>query len=272
MVEQKQLVKAIELTLVTPAGEAHRVLMKQSPFTIGRHESCDLVLNSRSVSRLHCQLKLKSFGLTVKDLESRNGTYLDSELIATKTRVPLKQDSLLRIGKFQLKIDRIFQELEVSEDNSLLEPSEIPFGSSAGTVEEEPEQLLAELEQFIVRAHRKRCPQPQPAQGDSASTPNNEPSESLSTSGKNAASGQAGSAPDADTKFHERHETTLHLTKSAGSSAQGTHSHSAFESGDTEPDENEIQRRKLREQLDAMKPRDSKEAAIQALRNLFGQR
>ncbi len=89
--EQKQLVKPIELTLVTPAGATHQVLMKHSPFTIGRHESCDMVLNSRSVSRLHCQLKLKSFGLTVKDLESRNGTYVNDVQMVPKERTALTE-------------------------------------------------------------------------------------------------------------------------------------------------------------------------------------
>ena len=263
MVEQKKLVKPIELTLVTPAGDTHRVLMKQSPFTIGRHESCDLVLNSQSVSRVHCQLKLKSFGLTVKDLQSRNGTYLDEEQIASKQRIPVNEGSAIKIGKFFLRVEHIHREVEIAEGGALLlsSPRDLTSQSLLANADE-PDQLLAQLEQFIVHTNKKRRP--------------NDKALSINANGLADGTGITGDSRDVGQPLSTRvpsQEDTVHSlpqeTKLSGPSSGG---HTSFESEDTEQDQAELQRLKLREQLDANKPRDSKEAAIQALRNLFGHR
>lgn len=42
---------------------------------IGRDESCDIVIPSRQVSRYHVRLSLKTKGVLVEDLGSKNGTY-----------------------------------------------------------------------------------------------------------------------------------------------------------------------------------------------------
>lgn len=261
--EQKKLVKPIELTLVTAAGQSHQILMAHSPMVIGRHESCDIVLNSRSVSRLHCQLKLKSFGLTVKDLESRNGTFLDDVQIASKERVSIKEGSVLKIGRFRLRVDRVFNEVEIAEGAALLlGPQREPVEASSPAGNIEPDALLAQLEQFIVHAHEKRRPQNHQPAGAAENLPQGDPSSTASL--QHSKSPSSPSISPEDTVLNKTHETKL--------SGPSSHGQTLFESEEGELDENEQQRLKLREQLDAMKPRDSKEAAIQALRNLFGHR
>jgi pSer/pThr/pTyr-binding forkhead associated (FHA) protein len=48
---------------------------------IGRDPTCGIVLADRSVSRFHAQLAVQGTSITVRDLGSRNGTYIDTERI-----------------------------------------------------------------------------------------------------------------------------------------------------------------------------------------------
>ena len=69
---------------------------------IGRDPECHLRLASTDVSRKHCLLTLGPAGVTVKDLESRNGTFIDDFLISP-TGI-LKPGSVLRVGNMEFKL------------------------------------------------------------------------------------------------------------------------------------------------------------------------
>ncbi len=72
-----------------------RSLVPQTPnfrleagrFVIGRSSGCDLVLSHESVSRRHAELQVTSDGVTVVDLQSRNGTYIDDDRIRAATLI-----------------------------------------------------------------------------------------------------------------------------------------------------------------------------------------
>jgi transcriptional regulator with PAS, ATPase and Fis domain len=57
------------------AGAA--LLSKSERTVIGSHESCDLVLQDRTVSRFHCEIARRVDRLVVRDLGSRNGTVIN---------------------------------------------------------------------------------------------------------------------------------------------------------------------------------------------------
>lgn len=48
---------------------------------LGRSSRCDFVVDHRSVSRRHAQCRVGETGLTVTDLDSRNGTFVDNQRI-----------------------------------------------------------------------------------------------------------------------------------------------------------------------------------------------
>jgi len=54
---------------------------------IGRHPGCDIVLDSASVSRQHAVVTLSTDGAFVEDLKSRNGTFVNGQMIATRHRL-----------------------------------------------------------------------------------------------------------------------------------------------------------------------------------------
>jgi hypothetical protein len=53
----------------------------KSKLLLGRDPDCDIVIPLRQVSRHHTQLELGAEGVTVVDLDSKNGTYLNGSLL-----------------------------------------------------------------------------------------------------------------------------------------------------------------------------------------------
>lgn len=52
---------------------------------VGRETSCDLVIADRQVSRHHARFIVSPEGIYVEDLDSKNGTYINGQLIASRT-------------------------------------------------------------------------------------------------------------------------------------------------------------------------------------------
>lgn len=78
-------------------GAAHAIAAKSS---IGRNHEGELVILASSVSREHAELRKSDNGWTVRDLGSRNGTYVDRARV--QGRHNLTERSLLKIGDVAL--------------------------------------------------------------------------------------------------------------------------------------------------------------------------
>ena len=76
--------------------------LNAGPTLVGRSENCSLILSSQSVSRWHCILDVTSDGVSVTDLHSLNGTYVNDRRII---RQLLKPEDRLRIGKVSFLVD-----------------------------------------------------------------------------------------------------------------------------------------------------------------------
>lgn len=64
--------------------------------TIGRSSQlCDLVIEGKTVSRLHCVITHEHSGVFLEDLSSLNGTWVDS---ATIERTRLRDGQVVHIG------------------------------------------------------------------------------------------------------------------------------------------------------------------------------
>lgn len=58
-------------------------------YTLGRESSCDLVIPVQCISRIHARIQLSDDAVDVEDLGSNGGTWLESQPITARTRVPL---------------------------------------------------------------------------------------------------------------------------------------------------------------------------------------
>src|SRR5262249_10308830 len=69
---------------------------------IGTSPTCELRLSDSSVSRIHCAVTIERGVLTVNDLESTNGTYVDGVRVRD---ADVQAGSMIRIGKTALRVD-----------------------------------------------------------------------------------------------------------------------------------------------------------------------
>jgi serine phosphatase RsbU (regulator of sigma subunit) len=95
----EQLAHCLELIEGPNAG--HRFVVSAPGASIGRTSPADIVLADSEVSRTHCRLALENETLTVTDLNSTNGTFIDGVRISSPTLVPV--GAILRIGRQSLR-------------------------------------------------------------------------------------------------------------------------------------------------------------------------
>jgi EAL domain-containing protein (putative c-di-GMP-specific phosphodiesterase class I) len=98
--------------LETPAGSdgsLRRTPIHPLPFRIGRMNGLELVLSSNHVSKAHAEIYSDGLTLRVRDLGSRNGTFLNRENV---TDGPLHDGDVLHVGDFEFRVARGMQEEE----------------------------------------------------------------------------------------------------------------------------------------------------------------
>jgi len=71
---------------------------------IGRMAPCEIVIQDKEISRRHCTVRLQGGVMTVTDLGSTNGTYLNGQRIEGSVNVPV--GGVLQIGRAVLKYER----------------------------------------------------------------------------------------------------------------------------------------------------------------------
>lgn len=103
----------MKVTLIRLASSAprKRTTLRRFPAVVGRSSEADVYLDDRWASRSHCELSISEDALVVRDLQSRNGTFVNSEQIET---------SRLQSGD-ELIVGRIVFRIELSHQKSLLD-------------------------------------------------------------------------------------------------------------------------------------------------------
>jgi adenylate cyclase len=143
----------------TEAGEPRRYTLESADTIVGRRPACDLVINDRSVSRRHAKLTVIGGRCRLIDLDSRNGTFVDGELVSD---VELADGNEVVFGSFSTRVEySADDQLLLSEDHTLLESSDTVYwsvgGDAAAGVSElrlDGRRLLAimsEISQTLVR-------------------------------------------------------------------------------------------------------------------------
>jgi pSer/pThr/pTyr-binding forkhead associated (FHA) protein len=94
----------MKLKLIVLAGskEGLEIPLKKDKFLIGRAKECALRAGSEAISRRHCAIIRREKGWTVRDLGSRNGTYVNDEKITKE--VPLGDGDQLRVGPLSFRV------------------------------------------------------------------------------------------------------------------------------------------------------------------------
>ena len=73
--------------------------------TLGRTPENDVVLPSGSISRQHCKLEMQAGSVSIIDLNSSNGVYVDEKRIQSRTVINEQHD--VRLGDYRLRLERV---------------------------------------------------------------------------------------------------------------------------------------------------------------------
>jgi hypothetical protein len=90
--------------LVRHADREEEVRIHRTPFLIGRDpQTADWMCDDARLSRLHAEIKRSINGYVVRDLGSRNGTYVNGERIVPYTDVHLRPDDEITFAGLRCK-------------------------------------------------------------------------------------------------------------------------------------------------------------------------
>jgi DNA-binding NtrC family response regulator len=112
-------------TLSVKRGKANKdsIEIGPDPLVIGRNESCDLVLDDKKVSAVHVEVVATERGVRVRDLGSRNGTFIMDTRVG---EVYLTKPTTVACGETAL-------EFNPSNPEEIAVPDVAEFGPLVGT-------------------------------------------------------------------------------------------------------------------------------------------
>ena len=86
---------------LVPQGGGDVIPLLRAELLVGRRESCDVVLRFSNVSAHHCELNLRDGYWYVKDLQSRNGTKVNSVRVTERF---LEPGDVLSVAKHKYEV------------------------------------------------------------------------------------------------------------------------------------------------------------------------
>jgi transcriptional regulator with PAS, ATPase and Fis domain len=85
---------ALRVIVVPPKGRALEATLAVAPLVLGTSPDCDMVVHDPRVSRRHCELTLTERGVVLRDLGSKNGTFVGEVQIIEALLAPLAKATI----------------------------------------------------------------------------------------------------------------------------------------------------------------------------------
>jgi len=92
----------VRLRLMNSLQVGSTLVVSKSPFVIGRHADCDLIIRSPRVSVFHCSIVLGDNKACVKDMDSTNGTRVNGEPVTAPRE--LRPGDVLWVGPARIEV------------------------------------------------------------------------------------------------------------------------------------------------------------------------
>lgn len=90
------------LSVKTDGLNARLIDLKLGANRVGRHPDNDFTIEHSTISSVHCEMVLKDSGVTLRDLESTNGTFVNGERIREIELIP---GQIVRLGDVELLVE-----------------------------------------------------------------------------------------------------------------------------------------------------------------------
>ena len=116
-------------------GSLQRTPIQPLPFRIGRSPGHSLVLSSSHVSKAHAEIYSDGVALRVRDLGSRNGTFVNRQAVQD---MPLHDGDVLHLGDFEFRVARDVADDDQEDGGTLVRTAPLSrnFASGASQVRE----------------------------------------------------------------------------------------------------------------------------------------
>jgi len=108
---------AVRVRTGSEEGELYP-LHENREITIGRSPTNNIFVRDKNVSRVHCQIVVSSGAVTLTDLQSTNGTFVNNE---RTTECALKASDLIRVGTTLLELEEIDEQGRTITDTAVME-------------------------------------------------------------------------------------------------------------------------------------------------------
>jgi EAL domain-containing protein (putative c-di-GMP-specific phosphodiesterase class I) len=93
-------------------GSVQRSPLRPLPFRIGRADGLSLVLPSAHVSKHHAEIYSDGLALRIRDLGSRNGTFVNRQAV---TDSPLHEQDVIHVGGHEFRVVRVMPSQDASD-------------------------------------------------------------------------------------------------------------------------------------------------------------
>jgi pSer/pThr/pTyr-binding forkhead associated (FHA) protein len=111
-------------TLISGLHHGQTFQIPRGKFIIGRETDCHLVLVSNSVSRHHCVFLLDDYTLRIRDLASKNGTFVNRDQSRVGERI-LGHGDTVHFGDMVIRIELDSASVSGSSGAASLETKDI---------------------------------------------------------------------------------------------------------------------------------------------------
>ncbi|UCD84722.1 MAG: Flp pilus assembly complex ATPase component TadA [Deltaproteobacteria bacterium] len=134
-----------QIIIVDPEGKKKSTEFESERITIGREDTCDIVLPQTKVSRRNAEILQRDDGFFIQDLKSTNGTFLNGKRIDGET--VLRPQDVVVIGDYRLR-------LRLMEDAKELPKAEVKKAKTKVREVKLSDEKLDIANQLREEAHR----------------------------------------------------------------------------------------------------------------------
>jgi pSer/pThr/pTyr-binding forkhead associated (FHA) protein len=147
----------VKLKVLRGKSAGKEIVIPAPRFLIGRSSDCHLRPKSESISRNHCTILVRDDRVWIRDLNSRNGTFVNGERVTEEEEI--KDGDQLQIGKLEFTVV-VTPAVHKEEKPEAIAGHESHVETKLHTGGEEPDSLDFDVSEWLQEAETKNKVQP----------------------------------------------------------------------------------------------------------------
>lgn len=147
----------IQLTITSSDVQALTFDLHEGVQHVGKGNDCEVCIMHDSISRMHCRISLNKSAVSILDLGSTNGTFVNDEIVTEKVVIPGDQLTFGTVtcvitAKMKRKLARTTATLDPKTNASLSVDKAIRWGNNKATA---PKESKTESKSILGRLFKK---------------------------------------------------------------------------------------------------------------------